>query len=257
MAIYDDDFQSYLLGASIPFGSWILDPSAFTNVIVAGNGPDGTTQSYRLDGTVAVDPSVTGFITSWTEFVSVWALQGAEILNFANGPNGTGHTFSIVTVKVEQDGTISVIGPDTNVIQNSIDKWFNFNSSNFLQVNVTLSDVSPGIGMPDVINIQCQIGLNGVKVIDFNYMTNTPVTDLVNGTSQVNRFQLSGAAFYSAFTLQSLIGLINYPHPGLPNALVYQSVVEIANLPDTTKVQVFQGVIELLIGLGPCYISES
>ncbi len=256
MAIYDDDFQSYTLGTGAPFGSWILDPAATTNVIVSGFGPTGTTKSYRLAGVAAVDPALTGFLTSFTEFVAVWKLGGGTILNCANGPNLSGHTFSIVTVKIENDGTISVIGPDTNVIQNSKDAWFDFNSSNFFQVNVTLTDVT--VGPTTFINIACKIALNGTKIIDFNFLTNTPVTQLVNGTSEVNRIQLNtNDAFFDAYTLDSLQSIVSYPHPGTPKGIVHQGVVEITQLPDTTKVWIQQGVIELLIGLGPCYISES
>jgi hypothetical protein len=39
MAILDDDFQSYAIGATMPFGPFILDPAAAIAEIVAATGP--------------------------------------------------------------------------------------------------------------------------------------------------------------------------------------------------------------------------
>jgi hypothetical protein len=261
MAIYDDDFQSYTLGTGAPFGSWILDPSAITNAIVSGSGPTGTTQSYRVLGTVAVDPTVTSFQTSFSEFFSLRklgdGLHSGAFAAFANGPNGTGHTFTLVALQVEKDGTISVVGPDSTVIANSIDDWFEYNVVNFIQVNVQVSDVLVlGVLM---INVNVQVGLNGRQVLSINHTSNTPVAQLVHATSEVNRFQLlSTDGFYGAFTLDSLQSMVSYPHLGTPQALAQQAVAEVDVLPDTATLEVHQAVLEVdcLIaqGIRPEYI---
>ncbi len=181
MAIYDDDFQGYSIGASAPFGSWQLQGGAITNVIIAGNCPTGMTRAFRLFGEVVIDPTVPGYITSWSEFVAIRKTQAGIILKFANGPNLTGHSFDILAVRVERDSTISVTGPLTETLGNSTDAWFDYSAVNFFQVNVTLSDVM--VSGVNHINIACQIALNGVKVIDFNTTTGVAVTDLANGTS--------------------------------------------------------------------------
>lgn len=243
MAIYDDDFQGYSLGAAVPFGQWQLDPAAITNVIVAGSGPTGTTQSYRLFGDVVLNPLVPGYVNAFTEFVAIRKLQAGTVLTFSNGPNLASHTFTILAIKVELDSTLTVVGPDNTPLANSIDAWFEYNAVNFLQINVQLTDVT--ITGVKYIHIECQIALNGVKVIDFNTTTTTPVTQLTNGTSEVNRFGLNGAAFYSAYTLDTLQAINAYPHPGTPKARANQAAVEVNILPDTAKIHALQAAIEL------------
>lgn len=257
MAIYDDDFQGYSIGDSVPFGSWLLDTGAITNVISAGHAPGAMTKSYRLFGQVVVDPTIPGYIASFTEFVAVFKQQPGRILAFANGPNLTGHTFEILALRVEADSTLSVTGPLTEVLGNSHDAWFDYNAVNFIQVNVALSDVLI-LGVK-FISIDCQIVLNGVEVISFSTTTGAAVTDLTNGTSEVNKFQLQAAeAFYSAFTLRTLTTENDYPHAGSPKARVNQASVEVDILPDSGKVRVIQAVIEVdLLVPNKWYISEA
>lgn len=242
MAIYDDDFQGYALGSGAPFGGWLLE-TVLTNVIVSGNCPTGMTQSFRLFGGVVLDPTIPGYITSFTTYVALFKQQRGTVLTFNNGPNITGHTFEILAVRIETDSTVTVTGPQTEVLANSGDKWFDYNSVNFMQVNVTLSDVL--VSGVKHIHINCKLALNGTKIIDFDTTTTTPVTDLKNATSEVNRFELQAAeCFYSAYTLDTLQSIVSYPHPGAPKALAYQAVAEVDILPDTTKLQVHQAVVE-------------
>lgn len=257
MAIYDDNFQGYAIGAQVPFGSWILDTSAITNVIISGHAPTGMTQAYRLFGNVVLDPTVPGYRSSFTVFVAIFKDQKGEILAFANGPNLTGHIFEIMAIKVEADSTLSVTGPLAEILGNSLDDWFDFNAVNFLQVNVQLSDVL--VSGINHINIHCQIALNGKQVISFNTTTGAAVTDLKNGTSEVNKFQLVAAeAFYSAYTLDTLQAINAYPHLGTPSALAFQAVAEVDALPDNAKLEVIQAVAEIdVLAPNKWYISES
>lgn len=246
MAGYDDDFQGYSIGDTIPFGSWIDDPGAFTKSIVSGFGPDGTDRSLQLAGGVAVDPLITGFQTSFTEFVAIRKTEAGQILAFSNGPNGSAHTFTLLSLEVEQDGTITAIGPDgpTDILGNTGDSWFNFFANNFLQVNVTLSDVLVlGVNM---VRITGEIGLNGRSVMTFAETTLTASGPLATGTAAINRFQLaSNGANYAAFTLQALTGIVSYPHPGSPLAIVTQAPIEVGILPNTGKIRIYQQPIEV------------
>lgn len=245
MAIYDDNFQSYGLGAAVPFGSWILDTNAITNVIVAGGGPTGTTQSYRLFGDVAVDPVTSGTHASFTTYVAIKKLPNTKgtVLAFANGPNLSSHTFTLASIQVEQDATVSIVGPDADVIANSKDQWFEYNVVNFFQVNITLTDVP--VGTATFVGLQCEVGLNGRQIMSVTHTSMTPTAQLINATSEVNRFQLiSSDAFYSAYTLDSLQSMVTYPHPGAPKALAYQAMVEADVVPTTGKIRAIQAVAE-------------
>lgn len=246
MAGYDDDFQGYSIGDTIPFGSWIDDPGAFTKSIVSGSGPDGTDRSLQLQGVVAVNPSTTGFQTSFTEFCAIRKTSAGQILTFSNGPNGSAHTFTLLTLQVEQDGTLTAIGPDgpTDILGNSHDAWFNFFVNNFLQVNLTLSDVLvSGVNM---VHLAGEIALNGRSIMTFAETTLTAASTLATGTAAVNRFQLaSNGANYAAFTLQGLTAIVSYPHPGSPSAIVTQAPIEVGLLPNTGKIHITQAVAEV------------
>lgn len=244
MAILDDDFQGYSIGANVPFGSWIQDPGSFTSQIQAGHAPSGMDRSLKLFGNVGVDPLVTGYLTSFSEFVAIDKEQGGAVLAFANGPNGTGHTFTLLQVRIETDGTLSALGPSGEVLGNSRDAWFQFYRPNFLQINVLLSDVTV-LGVK-YVNIDCEIALNGVSVISFNVTTSEPVANLTNATSEINRFQFTtDSAFYSAFTLDTLQPIVSYPHPGTPKMIATQAAIEANVLPDSAKLVVIQAPIEV------------
>lgn len=258
MAIEDDDFQGYSVGSSVPLGDWILDPGAFSASIQSGFAPTGMTQSLHLFGTVAVDPSITGFLTSFSEFVAIHKTSGGQILSFSNGPNAFSQTFTLLTILVETDGTLTALGPGgtSEILGNSTDALFDFGAVNFLQVNVTFSDVT--VSGVKHVHIACVIVLNGTTVISFGTTTGAAVTGLTNATSEVNRFQLTtNGADYAAFTLRSRTSVNDYPHPGTPRALAYQTAVEVDALPDDSRVVVHQAVIEVDLLPARWYIYEA
>lgn len=281
MAGYDDDFQGYAIGANVPFGSWILDPTAFEATIVsdaAGTGIPGTDRFIEIFlGAVAVDPAVTHYQTSFTQYSALKLLAtlpfGGSNFAFANGPNGGGFTFTLLVIKVETDGTITAYDGNGNVLKNSKDVLFRFFTWNFLQQNVTLSD-DEILGVK-YVKIVYQLILNGTEAISVSVTTPTPVAGLTNGTAEVNRFQLLGGK-HGAYTLQGLTAAGVYPHPGSPNAVLFQSAAEVNalvddgevqismaaaevnTLPDTALLEVIQSVIEVnLEAANKWYISES
>ena len=255
MAFLDDDFQSYSIGDHLPLGSW-TDAGSFTDVIVAG-GPSGATKSLQMDGNALY---TRGYLSSFTEFVAIRKLVTGNVVAFANGPNLSGHSFTLLSLKVEPDGTVTATcDASGQTLGNTKDKWFEFYSWNFLQINVTFSDVLDPITMITHVNIDFELALNGVSVLSFNTTTSFDVSQLAAGTSEVNQFFLtSTGAFYANYTLDTLQPIVSYPHPTSPlNCIVHQGVIEVIEEPDDSTVWVHQGVIELLIGLGKAYISES
>lgn len=244
MAYLDDDFQSYSIGATVPFGSWILDTGAFTKQIVSGFAPTGMDRSLQLTGTIAIDPGLgIGYLNSFSEFFAVRKTSGGDLVAFANGPNAFGQIFELLRIRVENDGTVSAYITST-LLENSIDALFEFYAINFFHVWVVFTD-SLVLGVNHV-KIQCQVILNGTKVLDFNIVTGTAVTQLKNVTSEVNRFQVTtNGANYSAFTLDVLQAITYYPHPGSPSAIAFQAVAEVDVLPNTAKIKAFQAVAEV------------
>lgn len=256
MAYLDDDFQSYTIGDHLPLGSW-TNGGSFTDVIVAG-GPSGTTRSLQMQGIADYDRG-SSFLTTWTEFVAIRKLSEGEILRFDNGPNLSGHSFTLLSLSVERDKSITAVCPASGqILANSGDFGFDFYAWNFLQVNVTVSDFIDPMTLIPFLQVDCEVALNGVSIFSFSTVTTFDVTQLTNGISEVNHFQLvSNGAFYCAYTLDTPQPIVSYPHPGMPNMIVHQGAGEVIELPDDANVWIQQGVIELILGLGHAYISES
>lgn len=245
MAAYlDDDFQGYAIGTNPPFGSFA--GSGFFAQIVSepgGTGIPGTDRSLQI--ILATVEFVNGaYLTQFTQFLSLY-LTGPLTFNgwsyaISNGPGANG-TFEILHLKVENDSTISLYQGGT-LLANSGDKWFNFYSWNFLQINVTLSDVN--VSGTDRVNIDFELAVNGVSVLVFNSTTPLATSVLANATAEANRFQMLGGRF-GAFTLDTLQPIVSYPHAGSPKARVTQAALEVDALPDTAMVRVFQSALEV------------
>lgn len=249
MAIYDDDFQSYSIGDAVPFGQWKLDGPTILNQIIAGSGPSGTTQSYRLFGQIVLNTALAGYHTSVSEFFALRKANGdvGPIAAFGNGTNSSGQNFTLVALQVELDSTVSVIGPDSDIIANSGDEWFEYNVVNFFQINVGVSDAIVVVGTVTNthVHVDVQVGLNGRSIINVSKTANLLVTNLANHTSEVNRFILTGDCFYSAYTLEGSQPIPTYPHGGSPVARVNQVVAEVDILPTTGQIRAIQGVAEV------------
>lgn len=248
MAIYDDDFQSYSIGANVPFGSWKLFPSAFTAQIQAGgSGVPGTDRNLGIFlGSVILDPAVAGYQTSFTQFLafklSPGFTNGLQIMAFGNGPIG-GPSFTLLEIRVEVDSTITIVdSTGAAILANSGDKWLQPNIWHFLQVNVTVSDIL--VGSTKFVQAAFELGLNGTSIISFTKTLTTVATALFTGTSAINQFILSGGN-YGAYTLQGLVGVPTYPHGGSPKARINQAAAEVNELPSSGKVRVIQAAAEI------------
>jgi hypothetical protein len=278
MAILDDDFQSYAIGATMPFGSWIWNGLSAPQIVSepGGTGIPGTDRSLRIFQATAEFVPLS-YLASFTQWVAMRVNDstGAQsILSFANGPNALSQTFEILQLQIEPDSTLTATCPSSGqILANSGDLLFRFHTWNFFQINVQLSDVLvAGVAK---VNIQCTVALNGTIVMTFNVTTSMGAAGLKNATSEVNRFQLLGGS-YGAYTLDTLTAIGTYPHAGTPDAIAYQapievdlllnsgvidayqSAVEVDVLPDSAQVKIYQMVVEVdILALQRWNINES
>jgi hypothetical protein len=242
MAYLDDDFQSYAIGSTLPFGSWIADPSATgASIVAGGSGIPGTDRhlSVNLSTVAYVHAS---YLSSFSQYVGLKLASalsfGQPSMTFANGPNGSGNTTTLLTLKVEADSTISAYDGSNALLKNSGDKWVNFNVWNFLQINVTLSDVA------GQVHILFELGLNGESAMTFDLDTSIAIANLTHATSEVNRFRLTGGRF-AAYTLDTLSAIAAYPHAGTPNVIAYQAIAAVDTVPDDAAIEILQAVTEI------------
>lgn len=246
MAFLDDDFQGYSIGTNLPFGSFT--GAAFLAQIVSipeGTGIPGTDRGLEVFlGTAEyVKPS---YIASFTQFIALRLTDSANaqpFIGFTNGPNGLAQSFTLLQLRIEPDGTLTANCADSGqVIGNSGDKLVPFYSWNFLQINVTFSDVlDSGILR---VRIDLEIACNGVSILAAGLTTTVAVAGLTNGTAEVNRFQLI-LGRYGAFTLDTLQPIITYPHAGTPSAIVFQALGEVDEIIDSGKLDIYQAIGEV------------
>jgi hypothetical protein len=241
MAIYDDDFESYALGAGIPFGSWT--GSGFTNIIRAG-GPQGTGQYFDFWGqALFTNGTYYSSFTIWLgfRFTESTLFHSVALIDCQNGLGGANFTPSLVTVVNEADSTISVYA--NNQLVGNSGNPIEFDAWHFLQLNVTLSGIVV-LGVSNV-DVAVKLAVDGHKIIDTHLTTSISVASLQNGIASCNRFFLLGPAAFDNFTLDVLAAMPSYPHPGTPLARVTQGALELGQLPDSAQVLVTQGTIEL------------
>lgn len=248
MAYLDDDFQGYSIGSHLPFGSWTGSGAEIVADAI-GTGIPGTDRSLLVfPGFADYDRGLGAgaFLTSFSLFCAYrrdYDSTFHPIVTCINGPNGSGNSFSLLEIRGEQDGTLSAYCPQTGeLLANSLDALLAFYNNNFLQINVTFSDVL--VSGVNHLHIDCEVALNGVSVFSCSVTTTQLVSGFVNGTSEANKFRLNFGT-YGAFTLDTLQAIVSYPHAGSPKAIVYQAAVEVDELPDDALLQVYQGVVEV------------
>lgn len=246
--IYDDNFQSYAIGTNLPFGSWIGSGNT-AQIQSGGSIIPGTDRHFTLaTANAEVNPTVTGFQTSISEFVGLFMTHppsgGASSLRFQNGTNtNPNNNTTLLTLTIEQDSTITARDGQGVIIKNTQDAWFVFGSWNFIQVNVTFADVL--VSGVNHVGITLELGLNGVSVMSATVTTGILSSGLVGGTAAANRFQLVGDGNFAAYTLTTLQAIDTYPHPGTPSALTNHAAIELDLLPNSASIQVTHAALEL------------
>lgn len=236
----DDDFQGYSIGTNVPFGPW-TGGGLFNQIVAGGSGIPGTDRHLQIGNASGTEYSGAGYLASFSQFIALNFDQGNPALSFANG-NTPVNPSVLMTLTIESDSTISV-SVGTTILGFSGDKLFFFRGWNFIQVNLVLTDVL--VSGVNRVNLNCEIGMNGRSVITFNTTTNVSSSSLFTGTAAVNRFQMVGAGHYAAYTLTSLQAIVTYPHGGTPDAIAFQSAIELARLPDSATLKTIQGDVEI------------
>lgn len=242
MAFFEDDFETYTVGDSFPFGSWQSYGSPVSGSIIA----DGFGKAFRINTGFAEWNSVTTYRNSFSIWMGVKTNIGDnQLIELTNGPNIFGNSFGVFSLKIEPDGTVTASVPGGQVIKNSHDFVASFSTWNFFQINLTLSDWDDSGTMR--MQIDCSVGLNGQEIINHTLQSTVPVALMTNGTAEVNRFALIGSrgATIDNFTIDSHASIPTFPHIGTPVARIPSGIIEIANLPDSAKILTKSGIIEI------------
>lgn len=233
--IYQDYFESYVLGQAPPYGN--LKNVPFTSCIINSGGVNG---SKFAQGPVRYDDgNFYGSFTVQQAFNDAAPVFGNPVLN-ALVLTTTGNTPGLVRVMTEPDGTLSVftggtllsgtrIGNSGNV---SIlhNKWF------ILQTNVVLTDVS------GTVHVAVDVALDGIVIISCSASTGVATASLAAGAT-IRFVDLD--TWTDDFTFATLQPIPTYLNPGTPTIRNSQSIVEVAKLPNDASIHISQGVTEV------------
>lgn len=231
MPIYQDDFQSYSLGTTSPWGSLVevSGSGSISNTATPDGliGPYGQTQYLDFGGTLqfndgisrssgsiffaALFPSATGFYT------------GANLLVFQTGVPGS--TFPSAGFRVNLDGTLTptdrngnplgaFIGVNTtSEVRLRLDTW------HFFQFNVEFSVVGGSLQVVYTVEVDGQVFITGTQLSG-----SAPSSFWVNTTIQ-------GTLRISDLTIDVLQAINTLPTPGTPVAHVTNQVIELVMAP--------------------------
>lgn len=262
MATFEDNFEGYSAGDHPPFGDWTSPflPASLVTIVAGGTAEDSTPSNLALQiegGSLAKNFGTSTFYESGTIYVAIYpeqahivAGEAIDLLDIVNGPTPSFSSYaSLLSFKIENDCTISAYsGPGSapEFLCNSNDFVVGLQTWNFLQLNweFTIDTI--------FLKITVHIILNGKEVCSkSNYISNTQIAGLLgiatpNIVAGYNILRLSSNhCIYDNFSFFSTEqASATYPHEGAPVVKVTGGNVEIPILPDSAKLNVFQGAAE-------------
>jgi hypothetical protein len=259
MATFEDDFESYTIGAHPPIGGWTSpfnNPNAST--IVAGGsaaaGAASTKAISILGGSIVKDfnPSFYSAATIFCHFFPTQATfvsgENVNVVNLLNGPNGISRYTEFIRLQLEVDTTLSCYC-GTQFICNSGDFAVRLQSWNFLQINVEFTTVTiAGVDFLRILSLH--VAIDGIEIMSkTNVDTGVQIASLLGADHTYNILEfLSNRMIIDNVSWNSTLQtLLTYPHSGSPFDKVYQGNVEIPILPDSADISVFQGIAEFPI----------
>jgi hypothetical protein len=232
--IYDDDFQSYTLGANPPYGSLVAIGVVPATIADAVAGLYGDAQYVDVPGVRALQyPTATPthllpYYQQFSVFRGLLILPNATsengvILQFY-GDNAVDFSAALATIKVLADGTLALTDSSETAFYAVSDFSLLCNSWHWLQVNIAFGQAN------GFITYAIEIAVNGISVLTANVTTNVDPTPY-GPYLYCNYIVLGGAGtagYLGRLTITDVIQPIGTdPHPGTPVAKVSQGVIEL------------------------------
>ncbi len=240
MAIYQDYFESYVLGQGPPFGPLVQRPFGNTATIVSG-GIDGgkcVQGDLRYD-----DGNFYTNITLYSAFYDASLVWGNPIFE-GLGVDTTifAQPVNLVSLTTETDGTVSVRIPNFSgaLIGNSGDFSLHHRRWYLSQLNLSVFNVS------GIVHVSVDVAIDGQVIISgATGSTGISTSNLAGNLARFRFFDLLTSGLKDSFTLDTTQSIPSYARPGTPIVRVTQGVAEVSKLPSTAEVRISQGIAEL------------
>lgn len=241
--IYQDNFQSYSLGANPPYGDleFYASGGVSSTVVADPAGLFGQTQSINLPADTTLILPAPVFDNTGPFYQQASVFQYIKLLNttdvrgvlvtFANAhTNIFGGQFVTVLsgVRILSDGTLAIVAdlngpfaPNTVVSDYSLlcSKWY-----------LIRTDISFGSNLGNLQVLSCKVYVNGVVVVQCG-ITNTANALSEYSSLYFNDFQFLGAGqtlLMGGTSVYDTIQASNfYPNPATPSARLNQGIIEL------------------------------
>ncbi len=237
--LFDDDFQSYSLGAGPPYAGGLLNaysvPPSVANTITGIFGDakelDQATGlgllypvsfSSALNNTLPVFSRLTVFQSIFIRATS--ASSGGCLLQFSNNKSQFAGD-NVAAILAYFDGTIAIANNAASVIPLAVsDLSLRQNAWYIIRTDIVFSTSGSQVA------IDCQVYVNGVLFVSYSGPTILPVSNLA-GYLYINNLQLGGiggGSFVGRVAAYDTIQAPTFwPHPGTPEARATQGVIEL------------------------------
>lgn len=264
--LYHDDFESYSLAQSPPFGNFPSYTGAGTAVIFADNYLPAGTKALRINA-VQVQFTNSALYSTASLVMGYKLLNGVgsgTMFSFSNGDSpGVGTSKELIRFTLEADYTVSVhtggafLGalPEANSGDFSfhVERWY------WIQCNITTASVG------GFVQVTYELAVEGKSILSGTIITTVATASTPSGTAQFDYISLLGSAMIDEFTFDTFHAVAYYPNPGVPKVRASTGLVEVlqnrtsvgmrgstglvelVKLPSTATVRVSTGLIELIL----------
>lgn len=249
--VFQDDFVSYSVGQSLPFGSWTGGGA----IVPFGCPGPGALQSLRVDTTAQFNHIVQKMTLYFSLAISDTDFQGAIVALHNHDPL-TPLGIPLAGLALERDFSVTLTGPNGNfldsmgVVANSMIQKKQFVQPNGCHfVKMELDFTNPGTA----INVTATVQIDQTDFCNGQQDTGVLPASTFLGIRAVNIHQWVAAKFGGIFidnvTLYDDVGgpIPNPAVPPLPNIRATQFSVEPLLQPSDENVRATQMVVEPLI----------
>ncbi len=284
--LFDDDFQSYALAQTPPYaastGKVVQAAESAVAAFIANTIPGiwGDAKSVNLASNSFLQfpelPNITlaqalagvtytslgvPVYNQFSVYQAVWVgtsinEQGSliQFMSAANPFSGVGGT----AIRILPDGTLAIVCPNGSAFSLPLlgavsERSLLTNQWNFIQTNIAFSNVG------GLVHLDCDVAVNGQIYVSFHGTTTQTVASLP--AVYCNKVLLGGAGgsgiFLGRTTIYDTVQTIgNTPHPGVPNALVSQGVIELIKAPSAPPALTIACPVTSTVQIGVFYDLE-
>lgn len=232
---YTENFESYSVGQTLPFGQLTADSNTFIASVIAGDAIGAGSKSFQLFSECIWNDGFT-YLHFFTAFAYKAQSTGSPI-KITN--HQSVNTYGFVEIRINFDSTVSLLVAGS-VVATSADPY-HYLEWNFYDIDINVSSDLSG----NVIIAINHFYINGVSVYSGTTTTTKNISTLPTGVAQVNWMILGGGSngvnWFDDLTVMAT------PIGSSGNLRATQGFAEFLELLDSASIRITQGLAEVLL----------